>query len=241
MFKFPDFVRSGAAFVVVLGVLVFVHELGHYLAARWRGVHVEAFSIGFGRALRPGRTSAAPRGRSPGSRSAATSSCTGRSGRTTSRRRSARSWTPGGPSTRSPWPSRAIVVAAGPVANFVLAAVLFARSVRRGGPAGDRAGGRRGGRRRRGRARRGWRRATGSLAIDGAPTARFEDIQRIVAAHPGGDAVAGIRRGDADMTMPVTTGIRATAAAASKVGILGMRGGATEFEQLSPARRWPAA
>ena len=27
-----------AAFIVVLGVLVFVHELGHYLAARWRGV-----------------------------------------------------------------------------------------------------------------------------------------------------------------------------------------------------------
>jgi regulator of sigma E protease len=48
---FPDFVRSAAAFVVVLGVLVFVHELGHYLAARWRGVRVETFSIGFGRAL----------------------------------------------------------------------------------------------------------------------------------------------------------------------------------------------
>ena len=39
------------AFVVVLGVLVFVHEFGHYLAARWRGVHVETFSIGFGRAI----------------------------------------------------------------------------------------------------------------------------------------------------------------------------------------------
>ena len=47
----PDFFRSVAAFIVVLGVLVFVHELGHYLAARWRGVHVEAFSIGFGRSI----------------------------------------------------------------------------------------------------------------------------------------------------------------------------------------------
>src|SRR3954471_1615272 len=43
--------RTAAAFIVVLGVLVFVHELGHYLAARWRGVHVETFSIGFGQAL----------------------------------------------------------------------------------------------------------------------------------------------------------------------------------------------
>lgn len=36
------------AFVVVLTVLVFVHEFGHYLAARLNGVKVETFSIGFG-------------------------------------------------------------------------------------------------------------------------------------------------------------------------------------------------
>jgi regulator of sigma E protease len=35
-------------FVIVLSVLVFVHELGHYWVARRCGVHVEAFSIGFG-------------------------------------------------------------------------------------------------------------------------------------------------------------------------------------------------
>ena len=32
-------------------MLVFVHEFGHYLAARWCGVHVEVFSIGFGQAI----------------------------------------------------------------------------------------------------------------------------------------------------------------------------------------------
>ena len=37
------------AFIAVIGPLVFVHELGHYLAGRWFGVHSEAFSIGFGR------------------------------------------------------------------------------------------------------------------------------------------------------------------------------------------------
>ncbi|HEX7087247.1 MAG TPA: RIP metalloprotease RseP [Vicinamibacterales bacterium] len=36
------------AFIFVIGVLVFVHELGHYLAARRVGVRVLAFSIGFG-------------------------------------------------------------------------------------------------------------------------------------------------------------------------------------------------
>jgi len=34
--------------IIVLGVLIFVHELGHFLVARWCGVHVERFSIGFG-------------------------------------------------------------------------------------------------------------------------------------------------------------------------------------------------
>ncbi len=35
-------------FLVVLGILVFVHELGHYVVARWVGVKVDVFSIGFG-------------------------------------------------------------------------------------------------------------------------------------------------------------------------------------------------
>jgi regulator of sigma E protease len=36
------------AFLFVLGVLVFVHELGHFLVARWHGVRVITFSLGFG-------------------------------------------------------------------------------------------------------------------------------------------------------------------------------------------------
>src|SRR6185437_6873962 len=36
------------AFLLVLTVLVFVHELGHYLVARWNKVRIETFSIGFG-------------------------------------------------------------------------------------------------------------------------------------------------------------------------------------------------
>lgn len=39
---------SFAAFIFVLGVLVFVHELGHFLVARWLGVRVITFSVGFG-------------------------------------------------------------------------------------------------------------------------------------------------------------------------------------------------
>lgn len=37
-----------ASFLFVLGVLVFIHELGHFLLARWNGVRVLTFSLGFG-------------------------------------------------------------------------------------------------------------------------------------------------------------------------------------------------
>jgi regulator of sigma E protease len=39
------------AFLLAIGPLVFVHEMGHYLVGRWFGVKAEVFSIGFGREL----------------------------------------------------------------------------------------------------------------------------------------------------------------------------------------------
>ena len=42
---------SIAAFIVAIGVLVTVHEYGHYRVARWCGVRVLRFSVGFGRPL----------------------------------------------------------------------------------------------------------------------------------------------------------------------------------------------
>ncbi len=41
----------GGAFILVLSILVFVHEWGHYIVARMCGVKVETFSIGFGKEL----------------------------------------------------------------------------------------------------------------------------------------------------------------------------------------------
>ena len=42
------FLSTVLPFVVVLGIVVFVHEFGHYIVARWCGIRVEVFSIGFG-------------------------------------------------------------------------------------------------------------------------------------------------------------------------------------------------
>lgn len=39
---------SVLAAIAVLAILIVVHELGHFLAARWQGIHVNGFSIGFG-------------------------------------------------------------------------------------------------------------------------------------------------------------------------------------------------
>lgn len=52
MFEFVTWLLSYVIpFLAVLTVIVFVHEMGHYLVARWNGVAIQAFSIGFGREL----------------------------------------------------------------------------------------------------------------------------------------------------------------------------------------------
>src|SRR5438309_9586175 len=46
-----DFLISIVAVVAVLGFMILVHEFGHYAVAKWLGVRVEVFSIGFGKRL----------------------------------------------------------------------------------------------------------------------------------------------------------------------------------------------
>jgi regulator of sigma E protease len=51
----PDVLQNiliyAGSFVLVLSVVVFVHEFGHFQVARWRGVAIDTFSIGFGKTL----------------------------------------------------------------------------------------------------------------------------------------------------------------------------------------------
>ena len=42
-----DTLNTIASFLIALGVLVFVHELGHFLVAKWSGIKVERFSLGY--------------------------------------------------------------------------------------------------------------------------------------------------------------------------------------------------
>jgi regulator of sigma E protease len=115
-------------FLAALTVLVFFHELGHFLVARWHGVRVEVFSIGFGPELfgwndRRGtrwKFAAVPLGgyvKMFGDTNAA-SLPVGQAEMSEDERRHAF------PHKRLH--QRAAIVAAGPIANFLLAIVLLA-------------------------------------------------------------------------------------------------------------------
>ncbi len=45
---FGGFISTMIAFIGMLGIVVFVHEYGHYIVGRWCGIHAEVFSLGFG-------------------------------------------------------------------------------------------------------------------------------------------------------------------------------------------------
>jgi regulator of sigma E protease len=109
-----------ASFVVALGVLIVVHELGHYLVARWCGVKVLRFSVGFGRPLATWRVgadrtewvvAAVPLG-------GYVKMVDEREGEVAPADR------PRAFNRQSVW-RRIAIVAAGPVANFLLAILLY--------------------------------------------------------------------------------------------------------------------
>ena len=113
-------------FLVILSAIVFFHELGHYLVARWRGVKIDAFSLGFGPELfarvdsrgTRWRVAALPLGgyvKFHGDANAA-SVDSGHIDPSVDRSQTL---------AAQPLPSRAAIVLAGPVANFILAFVIF--------------------------------------------------------------------------------------------------------------------
>lgn len=117
------------AFLFVLSVVVFFHELGHFLVARWCGVSVKTFSIGFGREIwgfddRYGtrwRLAWIPLGgyvKFMDDDSAASTPSAGALRNMTEAEKS------GSFHLKPVW-QRAAVVAAGPIANFLLAIAIF--------------------------------------------------------------------------------------------------------------------
>jgi regulator of sigma E protease len=227
----PDPIRTILAFVLVLSVLVFIHELGHYIAARWRGVHVERFSVGFGRAIanwqdRQGtewRIGWLPLGgyvKLHGQETPEDAPPEVRAG-----------WRPGQTFHDKPVSDRAIVVAAGPAANFALAALLFAgiygiygmpRSTTAIGTVAESSAA----------ARAGLLPGDQIIALDGQPVSRFEEVQRHIQPRAGQPVELTIVREGQQRVVTATPDTRT--AGERQVGVLGVAAGAGEFERLDP-------
>jgi regulator of sigma E protease len=125
-----SFVTYLPPFLFVLCIVVFVHELGHFLVGRWFGVKVESFSVGFGPEIlgftdRYGtrwKFAIIPLGgyvKFYGDQNGASQPDFAATGTMNSGERSQSLF-------HKPVSQRAAIVAAGPIANFILAIVVFA-------------------------------------------------------------------------------------------------------------------
>ncbi len=232
MSSIAHLVQTLASFALVLGVLVTIHELGHYVAARWRGIYVEAFSVGFGPALvswtdRRGtvwKVCALPLGGFVKMHGMAMNVANENAMDQTSDR-------PGQAFFEKTVASRAIVTVAGPVANFLLAIVLFSALfavVGRPVPlpvVGDVAAG-------SSAADAGLKPGDAIQAADGRHVTAFEDLRRIVAASAGRTLQLSIHRGAQDITVPVL--IKPASPGDLSVGRLGVSAGAVASVRLGP-------
>src|SRR5689334_25178604 len=175
-------------FLFVLTIVVFFHELGHFLVARWAGVKVLTFSLGFGPELagfndRHGtrwKLSAIPLGGYVkffgDDTEASTPSAETLAGMNEEERR--------GSFHHKKVAPRAAIVAAGPIANFILGALIFAGMAlyygkpstiaRVDGIVADGAA-----------AAAGFKVGDVVVQIDGKPIESFADMQRIVAMNAG--------------------------------------------------------
>jgi regulator of sigma E protease len=186
-------------FLFVLTIVVFFHELGHFLVARWAGVRVLTFSLGFGPELvgfndRHGtrwKISAVPLGGYVkffgDDTEASTSSAETLAGMTDEERRGSFHHKKVGP--------RAAIVAAGPIANFLLAIVIFtvmftffgkpSTTARVDKIEANSAA-----------AAAGFQVGDIVTSIDGTKIESFTDMQRIVAIRAGEKLSFTVKRGD---------------------------------------------
>lgn len=191
-------------FLAVLTVIVFVHELGHYLVARWNGVAIQTFSVGFGRELvgwndKHGtrwRISAIPLGgyvRFVGDMNAASVPDPDAAANVDP------ALAPRLFVNKSVW-QRIAIVAAGPIANVLLTFfVLYALLLGYGrysippvigevlpGSVAESAG---------------FQPGDQVMAVDGYAVRGFEDFQRYVATSPEREVVVDLQRNSAPLTL----------------------------------------
>ncbi len=223
-------------FLFVLIIVVFVHELGHFLVARWCGVKVKAFSIGFGKEIfgfydRYGtrwRFAWVPLGGYvkflDDENSASVPSRDALARMSPAERE--------GAFQSKPLAARAAIVAAGPIANFLLAIAIFTVSYTVMGmhvtaprvdellPDGV-------------AATSGFQVGDVILKIDGQPVDTFNDMQRVVSGSADKELSFEVDRGGTPVTLKATPARRELVdrfGNKMRVGQIGIRRNATQHE-----------
>ncbi|HUB64121.1 MAG TPA: RIP metalloprotease RseP [Methylocella sp.] len=215
-------------FLFVLSLVVFFHELGHFLIGRWCGVKVDAFSLGFGPEIfgftdRYGthwRLAALPLGgyvKFHGDANGASMTDEAAATAMSPQERAVSFF------AQTVW-KRAAIVAAGPIANFILAIVIFTGIFYVNGraillpkvdsvAAGSAAEG------------AGFQPGDLIISIDGTKVDSFEDMQRIVQTASDTQLVFTIDRDGKLMDLVATPRRRdvVTAFGTTRVGILGVQ------------------
>ena len=233
------------AFVCALGPLVFFHELGHYLVARWFKVPAEAFSIGFGREVAGWTDKQGTRwkvGWLPlggyvkfvGDMGPASEPVAAEEIPPELRDRSFH--------LRPVW-QRFLIVLAGPMANFLLAILIFAAffafigmprtpnvvgAVAQGSAAAE----------------AGLRAGDRIESVADRPVDRFEDVQRIVVLRPGEQVPIVVERQSRQLTLIATIGVEEEQdrfGQKFRVGRLGILGSQPTFERPPALELIPAA
>ena len=228
-------------FVFVLSLVVFFHELGHFLIARWCGVRILVFSIGFGPEIigfndRYGtrwKISAIPLGgfvKFFGDDNAASVPDTARIASMDAHER-AQSF------AFQPVLKRAAIVVAGPLANFLLAVVIFAgvfmlygkqtMSARVDSVQPDSAA-----------AAAGFKPGDLVVAIDGRPIDNFAEMQRVVGASAGETLAITVDRDGVQQVLKATPALKEVKdnfGNVQRIGVLGIsRSMAPEDLKLHP-------
>ncbi|HWU02062.1 MAG TPA: RIP metalloprotease RseP [Novosphingobium sp.] len=234
----PSLLMTVAAFLLLLGPLVLVHELGHYLVGRWCGVHADAFSIGFGREIfgwtdRRGtrwKVSMLPLGgyvQFAGDMNAASMPVDNIPLSLAERERCFHF---------KPLWQRSLIVLAGPLTNLIVAVLVFAAFNMAYGkivalpvvadfanPSPAQAAGMRVGDR--------------ITAIDGHPISGFEQIREIIVPIPGETVPVSVDRGGDHMTFTVTVASRSVQdefGNSSRIGQIGIAAGAVQHVRMGP-------
>jgi regulator of sigma E protease len=237
-----DFLAEAALrilpFLAVITVVVFFHELGHFLVARWNGVRVDVFSIGFGGEVFGWHDKHGTRWRISWVPLGGYVKFFGDAGATSAQGEGLEEMSAADRAVsfhhKRLW-QRASIVVAGPVANFILAIVIFAVmfatvgqrisdplvvDVMPGGAAEV----------------AGFRAGDLVVSIDGNPISRFQELQSYVQPRPGQQIQIGVERGGRtiDLIVTPTPTEREAFGSTQTIGLIGITGPGGQFERQSP-------